>query len=192
MSEQAQPGVSPRRKGPLRESIETVAVALLVAFLLRGFVAEVYRVDGRSMLNTLHDRERVLVSKLTYRLRTPQPGEIIVFRSPSQPDRDFIKRVVAVAGDRVELRQGRVLVNGQPITEAPDVMPTTQTAAEQVVPPHAVWVLGDNRNHSEDSRAFGQVPLENIRGVAVARIWPLKSFTWFANPVKAADQAKGR
>lgn len=183
-----------KRKSPLRELLETIVLALLVALVIRTFVVEVYRVDGSSMENTLHTEERVLVNKFLFRwqIRKPQHGDIIVFQYPRQPDRDFIKRVVAVAGDTVEMREGKVYVNGKPFPEVPTVRMTDQEFPPRVVPDDSVWVLGDNRNNSEDSRYFGQVPRRNIRGLAFARIWPLSRISGFANPVAGARVNLGR
>ncbi|MFZ5827972.1 MAG: signal peptidase I [Bacillota bacterium] len=183
-----------KRKSPLRELLETIILALVVALVIRTFVVEVYRVDGSSMENTLHTEERVLVNKFLFRwgIREPEHGDIIVFQYPRQPDRDFIKRVVAVAGDTVELREGKVYVNGILFPEVPTVRMTDQDFPPRVVPEGAVWVLGDNRNNSEDSRYFGQVPLRNIRGLAFARIWPLSRASGFTNPVTAAGVNLGR
>lgn len=183
-----------KRKSPLRELLETIVLALVVALVIRTFVVEVYRVDGSSMQNTLHTEERVLVNKFLFRwqIRPPQHGDIIVFQYPRQPDRDFIKRVVAVAGDTVEMRQGKVYVNGKRFPEVPTVRMTDQDFPPRVVPDGSVWVLGDNRNNSEDSRYFGQVPLRNIRGLAFARIWPLSRISGFTNPVEAAGVNLGR
>lgn len=179
--------VPPRgsRKSPMRELLETIILALVVALVIRTFVVEVYRVDGSSMENTLHSEERVLVNKFIFRfgLRPPHPGDIIVFQYPKQPDRDFIKRVVAVAGDTVEIRGGKVFVNGRPFPEAATVRLSNRDFGPYQVPPNSVFVLGDNRNNSEDSRYFGEVPLANIRGLAFARIWPLGRISGFTNPV---------
>lgn len=172
-----------KRKTPVRELIETVIVAVVIALAIRTWVVEVYRVQGLSMESTLHHGERVLVNKFLYEwVRSPQPGDIIVFRYPRQPDRDFIKRVVAVAGDKVELKAGRVYVNGRPFPEAATVRASDQDFPVAVVPENSVWVLGDNRNNSEDSRYFGEVPLGNIRGEAFFRIWPPLRASGFTNP----------
>ncbi len=172
-----------KRKSPLREVLETLVLALIFAFLIRTFVVEVYQVSGSSMTNTLYDRERVLVNKFVYKVvREPQPGDIIVFKYPRQPERDFIKRVVAVAGDTVEMRGGEVYVNGAPFPEVPTVRLSAGDYGPRVVPPDSVFVLGDNRSNSEDSRYFGEVPLSHIRGLAVARIWPLTEISALAPP----------
>lgn len=179
-----------KRKSPMRELIETVVLALLIALAIRTFVVEVYKVQGSSMQQTLAQGERVLVNKFIYRYlgRPPQPGEIIVFQYPREPDRDFIKRIVAVAGDRVELRAGKVYVNGKLFPEAPSVIASDTDFPEKTVPEDSVWVLGDNRNNSEDSRFFNEVPVKNIRGQAFFRIWPLTNMSGFINPVQEASR----
>lgn len=176
-----------RRKHPLREMIETVAVALVIALLIRHFVVEVFVVDGRSMEPTLVTGERLLVNKFVYRLRAPVQGEVIVFRYPRNPDRDFIKRVIGVTGDTVEVRDSTVYVNGEPLTEPyvryqdPSNRPPVTVGAD------AVWVLGDNRNNSEDSRFFGQVPLDHIKGRAFLRFWPPGRWHLFSTPGAGGD-----
>lgn len=174
-----------KRKSPIRELVETIALALLIALVIRWLIVEVYRVDGSSMQHTLVHGERVLVNKFIYRwLRPPEPGDVIVFQYPREPDRDFIKRVVAVAGDQVELRAGKVYVNGKLFPEAPTVIASESDYPVNLVPEDSVWVLGDNRNNSEDSRFFGEVPVKNIRGLAFYRIWPLTHISGFRNPVQ--------
>ena len=182
-----------KRKGPLRELLETVVLALLIALAIRTFIVEVYRVQGSSMEATLLTGERVLVNKFVLEyIREPKQGDIIVFQYPRQPDRDFIKRIVAEPGDKVVIRQGKVYVNGKLFPEAPTVLRADEDMEEIIVPMDSVWVLGDNRNNSEDSRMFGQVPHKNIRGLAFLRIWPLGRICRFVNPVEAAaDQETG-
>ncbi|MGE5673258.1 MAG: signal peptidase I [Mycobacterium leprae] len=180
------------RKSVTRELIETVVLALVVAFVIRTVLVEPYWVKGSSMADTLHDRDRVLVNKLTYRFVAPQRGDVIVFQYPRNPADDFIKRVVGVAGDTVELRGGKVYVNGQLFREAPQVLPSADDFPATTVPADSVWVLGDNRTNSEDSRIFGEVPLGNIRGTAIVRIWPLTQVCRLMNPEKqAANGSRG-
>lgn len=180
-----------KRKGPVRELIEVVVLAVLIALVIRTVGVEVYRVQGSSMETTLHDGERVLVNKFLYWIRPPRPGDIIVFRYPRQPDRDFIKRIVALAGDKVEMRAGKVYVNGQLFTEAPGVRLSEEDSDKvETVPPDSVWVLGDNRNNSEDSRIFHAVPLENIRGMAFFRVWPLSRACRFVYPAGQAGTSE--
>lgn len=179
------PGSVPnKRKSPFREMAETVLIALVIALLIRTFVVEVFVVEGRSMVATLHGGERLLVNKFIYRMREPRRGEIIVFRYPRQPDRDFIKRVMALAGDTIEVRQGKVYVNGQLVPEAATAQPDAKDYPAKTVPPDSVWVMGDNRNSSEDSRFFGEVPLGNIKGLAFLRFWPPTQIASFPNPAQ--------
>lgn len=178
------------RKNPIREVIETVVVALLIALVIRTFIVEVFVVDGRSMEPTLKTNERLLVNKFIYMFSSPEQGEVIVFRYPRQPDRDFIKRVVAVSGDKIEIKHGHVFINGE---ELPEPYLQFRDAGDwplREVPPNAIWVLGDNRNNSEDSRYFGEVPLKNIKGRAFFRFWPPNRWQTFGQPqpVSAAGQ----
>ncbi|MEW6523434.1 MAG: signal peptidase I [Bacillota bacterium] len=157
----------------LRETLETVLLALVIALVIRGFVMESFVVQGSSMEPTLLNSERLLVNKITFRLREPQRGDIIVFRYPRSPDRDYIKRVIAVAGETVEIKLGRVYVDGRVLSEPYLLRSGTANFPVTMVPDGHVFVLGDNRGNSDDSRAFGPVPLELIKGKAFFVFWPL-------------------
>lgn len=171
-----------RTKGPVRELIEVVLLAVLLALVIRTFFFEVYRVEGASMESTLKTGDRVLVNKWLYLWRMPRKGEVVVFQYPMDPTRDFIKRVVAVSGDTVEIRQGKVYVNGELLPEVASVLSDTESWAPHVVEPDTVWVLGDNRGNSDDSRYFGSVERTQIRGQAFYRVWPLTTMAWVARP----------
>lgn len=160
------------------ELLQVLVVSLLVALAIRTFVAESFVVQGHSMEPTLHHGERVLVLKLHYRWRPPQPGQIVVFRPPQQPGGEYIKRVVAGPGSVVSLRDGRVYRDGQPVQEPYVAFPDDSDVSPVRVPPSAVFVLGDNRASSYDSRSFGPVPLESLDGRAVLVYWPLWRFRW--------------
>ncbi len=127
---------------------------------------------------TLHDSERLFVNKLVYRFRPPARGDIIVFRYPRSPDRDFIKRVVAIGGETVEIVEGRVLVNGRFLEEEYGTIPDHTHYPRTEVPSGCLFVLGDNRRNSEDSRFFGFVPLENVKGRAFLLYWPLERLSF--------------
>lgn len=169
-----------RPKGPLRELAETIIIALVIALLVRTFVVEVFVVEGRSMEGTLVTGDRLLVNKLVFLLRHPARGEIIVFRNPRDPGRDFIKRVVALPGEMVELRKGKLYINGEAYPEPYLSFPGERDAAPHRLGEDAVWVLGDNRNNSEDSRVFGEVPFSMIKGKAFLRFWPPSQWKMFA------------
>jgi signal peptidase I len=180
--------VRPMAKGPVRELTETILLAVLLAFLIRTFLFEVYRVEGASMETTLHTNDRVLVNKWLYLWRLPERGEVVVFQYPLDRSRNFIKRVVAVSGDTIEIRQGKVYVNGALQTEAPSTLVDQETWPAHVVEPDTVWVLGDNRGNSDDSRYFGPVPRHLIHGQAFLRVWPLTAMAALPRPAEASDR----
>lgn len=165
-------------KSSAREWAETLVVALLVALVIRTFVVQVYLVEGPSMEPTLHTNERVFVNKLVYRFRQPKPGEIIVLQDPNRPQRELIKRVIAVGGETIEIKKGIVFVNGQALKE-----PFINTAIKNTtdMPPvtvneNQVFVMGDNRGMSFDSRALGAVAVNKIDGKAFFMFWPIDKF----------------
>jgi signal peptidase I len=165
----------------LWDTLQAVVLAVVLALLIRHFVVETYKVDGQSMEPTLQNGERLLVNKFIYRFTPPRPGQIIVFRPPIPGERqDFVKRVIAVGGQTVSMQDGVVYVDGQPQPE-PYLPPTWRdhySMPPVTVPPGYVFVLGDHRAASEDSRYFPTkfVPLSSIRGEAVLVWWPPGEF----------------
>jgi signal peptidase I len=157
----------------LREVLETILPAVLIAFLINLFLAQATRVHGQSMEPTLHSEQRLVVEKISYRFHGPRRGDIIVLKSPQQNSELLIKRVIGLPGETVEIRQGRVYVNGQEVNEPYLERPTGGNWGPIIVPPLHVFVLGDNRGFSNDSRAFGMVPIDNIVGRAWVSYWPL-------------------
>jgi signal peptidase I len=154
-------------------------VILVVSFVLvfgfvRPFVVEAFWIPSASMVPTLKYGDRVLVNKFIYRFTEPERGDVIVFKSVQDDQQDLIKRVVGVPGDEVAVRGGRLFVNGERQRE-PYVnkkLPDRSFAAPTTVPGNHVFVMGDNRANSQDSRVFGPVPKENIEGEAFLRFWP--------------------
>lgn len=159
-------------RSPFWETVETVVIALALALLIRHFVVESFVVRGSSMEPTLHDGQRLLVGKFIYWFRPPRDGEIVVFRSPLNSREDLIKRIIAVEGERVEIRRGQVYRNGKPLEEDYIRKPDFSSLSSLTVPPGHVFVLGDNRGNSEDSRYFGPLPRRLIKGKAVVVWWP--------------------
>src|SRR5215470_3036758 len=159
-----------------RRSIFDFLKTLVIAFVLAQFVmisvAQAFQVEQYSMEPNLLPHDRVLVNKFIYHFRTPRPGEIVVLKPPTDPSRNYIKRVVAVAGQRVEIRGDHVYVNGRRLPERYISVATAGTYGPVLVPAHQVFVLGDNRSNSEDSRAFGFVPDHNLVGEAALIYWP--------------------
>lgn len=162
----------------LKEWVISITAAIVLAMLIRTFIVELYIVEGPSMKPTLQDAERLVVNKFIYRVRNPEKGEVLIFRYPRDPSRDFVKRVIATAGDTIEIKEGRVYVNDQ-LQREDYILERTRTEYSKVtIPDGTIFVMGDNRNNSEDSRFsdVGFVPLDLIKGKAVLIFWPFDDF----------------
>ncbi|MGI6542570.1 MAG: signal peptidase I [Limnochordia bacterium] len=162
-------------KSEFGEYLSTLLGAVFLAVFVILFIARAFTVEGPSMLPTLHTGERLLIDKVTYRLRTPRRGEVIVFRYPADPEQYFIKRVIGLPGDTVVIRGGKVYVNDQCLEEDYVTSPILGEFGPYMVPEQSYFVLGDNRNNSEDSRSerVGYVSDELIIGRAIWRYWPI-------------------
>ena len=162
----------------VKDWVVSIAIAVVLAFIIRYFIVELYLVDGPSMRPTLQSAERLVVNKFIYRFRAPERGEILVFRYPRAPSREFIKRVIAVPGDTIEIKDGRVFVNQQLMNEPYILSKTRGDYPLATVPDGHIFVMGDNRNNSEDSRFadVGFVPFELVKGKAVLVFWPFSQF----------------
>ena len=175
-----QPERRPRRSSAT-EAIQTVLIAVILALVIRGFVFEPYVVEGYSMEPTLWNGEHVLIDKLGWHLTGLHYGEIVVFHPPLPTNQDFIKRVIATAGQTVSMTNGVVFVNGHKMPEpfllhdGTSYQDHFNLAPEKVLPGH-IFVLGDHRAASEDSRFFGQVPVGQVDGVAFFILWPFSDF----------------
>ena len=176
-SDNAEEGQGRRRRGLLRALLEIVIIvgaAFAIAMLVQTFLLKPFTVHQESMEPTLLEGDRILLSRLTYHFRGPKAGDVVVFDSLLNESEDLVKRVVAVAGDRVAIEDGDLYVNGVAILE-PYLF--TQdfagTMPEQVVPDGHVFVMGDNRDVSGDSRSFGPVPIDRIIGEALCTYWPI-------------------
>ena len=158
-----------------KDWVISIIAAVVMALLIRTFIVELYIVDGPSMKPTLQHEERLVVNKFIYRLRNPEKGEILIFRYPRDPSRDFIKRVIATGGDTIEIKEGRVYVNDQLLKEDYILEKTRTEYPKVTIPEGTVFVMGDNRNNSDDSRFadVGFVPIDLIKGKAVVVFWPL-------------------
>lgn len=169
----------PRPKSRTRDNLESILWAVALALVIRTFIVAPFKIPSGSMRPTLLEGDRILVNKFVYRFRKPQRGEIIVFRFPENPRRPFIKRLVALEGDRVEIRNGHVFIN--------DSLPTAlalqntyyynqgQFGQEETVvqvPEATYYVLGDNSSSSHDSRFWGFVPKRFLIGKAICVFWP--------------------
>jgi len=175
--EQSEPASRRARGRVLRaawEFLHDLSVAVLFCFFLIAFVAQAFRVQGTSMEPLLRDGERIVVNKFVYRFHRIERGDVVVFWYPRDPSVSFIKRVVALPGDLVEIRAGQLLVNGLPVTEA--YLPAGFRDGDSYPPTEVrkgyYFVLGDHRRSSNDSRTWGEVPEKYIYGRAVFRFWP--------------------
>ncbi len=196
-------------KAALRELLETVLLALIIFLAVRSVVQN-FKVEGSSMEPNLHTGEYLLVNKAVYLsfdlsplteglpligglangpvfpFHPPQRGEVVVFRFPKDPSRDFIKRVIGTPGETVEVKGGKVYIDGTQLSEPYIYEAPNYSLEPELVPPDHYFVLGDNRNSSSDSRIWGMVPRENIVGKAWFTYWPMNSWGLVPNYPLAA------
>jgi signal peptidase I len=180
-------------KSQIREWAESIIIALILALLIRTFVIQAFKIPSGSMIPTFEIGDRIFVSKFIYGARIPftdirlpavrQPirGDIIVFVSPETPKKDFVKRLVGLEGETVEIRNGNILINGN-IVEGPDSVKSNyyynrgdfgKELAAVTIPKGFYFALGDNSANSKDSRYWGFIPKKNLIGKAVILYWPL-------------------
>lgn len=175
----------PTRENVGLEILKTLGLSVILAFGIRTFVAEARYIPSKSMVPTLQVDDRLIVDKVSYHFKDPQRGDIVVFmppdeapvvcagsRTPSNSKDAYIKRIVALPGEKFEVRQGRVYINDRPLEEDYLQEASNDQYGPRVVPENSYVVLGDNRNNSCDSRYWGFVPRDNIIGRAVVRFWP--------------------
>lgn len=162
-----------KRSGFMKFVIDVVETLVLsiVLFAAINTISARIRVDGASMEPTLQSGEFVIVNKLAYFFGDPEVGDIIVFHFPRDPDQEYIKRVIGLPGDQVEVRDGEVFVNGQ-ILDEDYIAASPVYSTELDVPTDSLFVLGDNRNNSSDSHNWGAVPLDFVVGKAAFIYWP--------------------
>ena len=185
--------VQTKKKSGLRENIEAIAVAIVLALFIRTFIVQAFKIPSGSMKNTLLIGDHILVNKFIYGvkipfwektvipIKDPKRGDIVVFKFPEDPDKDFIKRVIGAAGDVVKIRNKRVFVNGKPLNHDhgiytdPHSFPMSVQPRDNfgpvTVPENSLFVMGDNRDHSYDSRFWGFVDLRDVRGKAFIIYW---------------------
>ena len=161
--------------------VKTLASAAVYATLIVTFGFQVARVEGQSMAPTLADQDRLIVNKLAYRLADPQRGDIVMLYYPLNPDKSFVKRVIAEEGDTVRVVDGRVYVNDVPVPDeqVPPEYRSHDDWGPQVIPEGYYFVMGDHRNNSSDSRHWGFVPKKYIIGKVQLRWWPVPTATIF-------------
>jgi signal peptidase I len=177
-----------RARARVKEYIEAILIALVIAVILRIFVVQAYRVESASMEDTLQVGDFLFINKFIYQFREPAPGDIIVFEYPLNPTKDYIKRVVAVEGQTVEVIAKDVYIDGQPVVDPeeakhgdrkliPAELSTRDYFGPKQVPPGQLFVMGDNRDDSKDSRFWGFVDKRAVKGRAF-----LTYFSWRPDP----------
>jgi signal peptidase I len=162
----------------IRNWVRDLAIALALAMIIVIFLYQPVKVEGTSMVPLLSDQERIFINKFVYRFEPIERGDVVVFWYPLDRSKSFIKRVVGLPGETVEIRQGRVYVDGKRIQE-PYVLPQYLDAASYGparVLPEEYFVMGDHRDSSNDSRVFGPVSRRYIYGKAVFAYWPMERF----------------
>jgi signal peptidase I len=165
------------------ENIIILVLALGLAFVIRTFVAEPRYIPSESMFPTLEIGDRLIVEKLSYHSHPPHRGDIVVFAPPPQlqeqgylEEQAFIKRVIGLPGNTIEIKNGHVYVDQELLTETYIAEAPTYAMSPMVVPPNQLFVMGDNRNNSNDSHVWGFLPQSNIIGHACFRFWPIDRF----------------
>jgi signal peptidase I len=156
----------------LRDLIVSVVVSAFIII----FLYQPVRVEGTSMLPMLEDQDRLFINKIAYRMGDIHQGDVVVFQYPRDPSKSYIKRVIALPGDRLRIDHGRVYVNGKPLVEdyVPERFTDDRSQPEMLLGAHEYWVMGDHRSISSDSRDFGPVERDLIYGKAAFVYWPVE------------------
>ncbi len=187
--------MSEKKKGTWRENIEAILIAVIIALFIRTFIVQAFKIPSGSMLETLQIGDQILVNKFIYGVKIPftngktlipvkdpQRNDIVVFKYPEDPSKDYIKRVIAVAGDTLQIVNKKLYVNDKLVTDQPwalykdsGILPGQITTRDNLrkitVPPNKLFVMGDNRDNSHDSRFWGFVDLSEVRGEAMIIYW---------------------
>lgn len=177
------PGTQPRGrsvgsyiKAAAREIVSTILPALVIVVVVNLFLGEARRVEMQSMEPNLHENQRLIIEKVSYHLHPPRRGDVVVFRLPGHDgEPPLIKRVIGLPGETVDIHDSHVYIDGRLLGEPYLQQLTYQGMAPRTVPENEIFVLGDNRGYSNDSRYFGFVPFSSIVGRAWFRYWPLSA-----------------
>jgi signal peptidase I len=161
------------KKSMIRELLETVISAGVIAFIIITFIGQVTVVRGASMEPTLHNNERLIANKISYRFESPKRSEVIIFKPPLEIKRNYIKRIIGIPGDKIEIIKGEIYLNDNKLEENYIEYKSYEDLSAILVPDDSFFVLGDNRSNSSDSRYWGFVPRKNVVGKAWVVFWPL-------------------
>ena len=164
-----------KRKSWIRELIESIVIAIILALIIRTFVVQAFKIPSGSMLNTLLVGDHILVNKFIYRFKDPQRGDIVVFKFPKDEEKDFIKRVIGMPGDKIQIKNNQVFINDKPVKEPYAIYegyPSSKINFGPVtVPKGKLFVMGDNRYNSYDSREWGFLDEKELVGEAFIIYW---------------------
>lgn len=172
---------------PLQSWLKTASAfdaILIIGLFCRFFIIQPFVVDGPSMEPNFYDKEAILVDKISWKLRTPARGEIVIFKAPPQPNEDYIKRIIGLPGETVTIENNKILINNKELSEVylPANGLSTDESYEKTLSASEYFVMGDNRPHSSDSRVWGAVPKQNLIGRAVVIVFPLDKIGAVQNP----------
>ncbi|HTP10475.1 MAG TPA: signal peptidase I [Anaerolineae bacterium] len=184
----ASPATQPRRTHVMREIVETVLLTVAI-FLVVNAATGRFRIEGSSMEPNLHNGEYVLIDKVSYLVHQPERGDVVVFTPPTNEQKDYIKRVIGLPGDTVEIKSGHVYVNGVALDEPYLTGLTNSNNQVYHVDEGHYFVLGDNRNNSSDSRSFGTITPQSIVGRAWLVYWPPSDWSTVPHHTYAALSA---
>jgi signal peptidase I len=170
----AEPDARPYAESRLSLWLRDILISVAASFLIIMFLYQPVRVEGTSMQPELRDQDRLFINKFAYHFENISRGDVVVFHYPRDPSKSYIKRIIALPGDRLDIDEGRVYVNGKRIDETyvPRRYRDTRSIPEMVIPPNEYFVMGDHRSISSDSRDFGPVPRDLIYGKAAFVYWP--------------------
>ncbi len=157
----------------IKEILKTIAISVAITLIITTFIAQITQIRGRSMEPSLIDGERVVNVKIVYRIEKPKRGEVIIFKPPFRTKENYIKRIIGLPGEKIEIKNGYVYINDKLLNEPYIVNRSHDNWGPKIVPPNMYFVLGDNRVNSSDSRVWGFLPKENIIGKAILIFWPL-------------------
>lgn len=172
----------------LREIVETIVLTLVIFLLIRTVVQN-FRVDGMSMEPNFEDGQFLLINKLAYRLGDPQRGDVVVFHYPRDPSRDFIKRIMALPGETIEIIDGQVFINDAPAPELARIEPASYSSGPFSLAPDEIFVMGDNRPNSSDSHTWGPLALDLVVGEVVLSYWPPDTWGLIRTPAPGETTA---
>jgi signal peptidase I len=163
------------KKSSTRELVESIIIALVLALIIRTFVVQAFKIPSGSMLNTLLIGDQILVNKFIYKFKEPQRGDIIVFKYPRDERKDFVKRLIGLSGEKIEIVNNQVYINGRPLKEPYAIFQGIPGAKEnygpRIIPKGYLFVMGDNRYNSADSREWGFLDRNKLKGKAFMIYW---------------------